>query len=56
MHEHVTHNRYHPTFRAFADAVTAFLKATLPSQWHTFRDQLTDNFHIVRPSEFRVIG
>jgi transposase len=56
MHEHVTHNRYHESFRAFADGIMTFFKVTLPRQWESFRDQINDNFHIVRPSEFRVIG
>jgi transposase len=56
MHEHVTHNRYHDTFRAFAEDIMIFFKVTLPRNWTSFRDQINDNFHIVRPSEFRVIG
>lgn len=56
MHEHVTHNRYHASFRAFADAVMGFFKTTLPANWQSFRDTVNDNFHIVRPEDFRVVG
>lgn len=56
MHEHVTRNRYHESFRAFAEAIMRFFKSTLPEQWKSFRDTVNDNFHIVRPDEFRVIG
>ena len=56
MHEHVTHNRYYDNFRTFAEAIMRFFKATLPSNWMSFRDVVNDNFHIVRPDQFRVIG
>lgn len=56
MHEYVTHNRYHASFRAFADAVMGFFQTTLPQNWKTIRDTVNDNFHIIRPEEFRVVG
>ncbi|PSJ48737.1 transposase, partial [Mesorhizobium ephedrae] len=56
MHEHVTHNRYHDSFRAFAEAIMRFFKSTLPKNWKSFRDTVNDNFHIVRPEAFRVVG
>ena len=56
MHEHVTHNRYYPNFRAFADAIMGFFKSTLPRKWLSIRDVVNDNFHIVRPEQFRFIG
>ena len=56
MHEHVTHNRYYPNFRAFADAITNFFESTLPRKWLSIRDVVNDNFHIVRPEQFRFIG
>ena len=56
MHEHVTHNRYHETFRSFAEAIWRFFKTTLPDKWKSFRNTVNDNFHIVRPDKFRVIG
>lgn len=56
MHEHVTHNRYHDSFRAFAEAIMRFFKSTLPKNWKSFRDTVNDNFQIVRPDEFRIVG
>jgi transposase len=56
MHEHVTHNRYYENFPAFANAITRFFKATLPRHWNSIRDTVTDNFTIIRPDEFRVLG
>jgi transposase len=56
MHEHVTHNRYYPNFRAFADAIWSFFRTTLPRQWQSIRDVVNDNFDIVRPDQFRFIG
>jgi transposase len=56
MHQHVTHNRYYPKFRDFADAVTRFFKSTVPKNWKSFRDIITDNFDIIRPEKFRFVG
>jgi hypothetical protein len=33
-----------------------FFKSTLPKNWKSFRDTVNDNFHIVRPEAFRVVG
>ena len=56
MHQHVTHNRYYEDFRTFAEAVMRFFKTTLPQGWSTIRDTVSDNFHIIRPEKFRVVG
>ena len=56
MHEHVTHNRYYENFPTFANAIMRFFKTTLPNKWQSIRDTVTDNFTIVRPDEFRIIG
>lgn len=56
MHEHVTHNRYYDNFRTFAEAIMRFFKSTLPKNWKSIRDTVNDNFHIVRPEQFRLIG
>lgn len=44
MHEHVTNNRYYPTFKAFADAVLTFLTKTFPEKARLWIDRLSDNF------------
>lgn len=56
MHEHVTRNCYYDDFRTFAEAIMRFFKTTLPRDWRTIRDTVGDNFHIIRPEKFRVIG
>jgi transposase len=56
MHRHVTHNRYYPTEGAFIQAVNTFFKNTLPHQWRDFRDTVTDTFHVIHPSDFRVVA
>lgn len=56
MHQHVTHNRYYEDFRTFAEAIMRFFKTTLPEKWRTIRDTVNDNFHIIRPEKFRVVG
>jgi len=56
MHRNVTHNRYYPTETEFIHAVNAFFKTTLPNQWWSFRDIVTDTFHIIHPEDFRVVG
>lgn len=56
MHRHVTHNRYHPDFRSFAEAVMRFFTSTLPETWHEIRDTVTDNFRIIDPAQFRFVG
>jgi transposase len=55
MHEHVTHNRYYPTQKQFAEAILNFFRKTIPKKWQSLRDQITDNFRIVSNEQFRVL-
>ena len=55
MHEYVTHNRYYPTQRQFADAIIHFFRQIIPKEWEKFRDQVTDNFRIISNQDFRVL-
>jgi len=27
----------------------------VPKQWHAFRDQVTDNFRVINPADFRIL-
>jgi transposase len=56
MHRHVTHNTYHADFRSFAEAVMRFFTTTLPERWHEIRETVSDNFHIIDPGKFRLVG
>ena len=56
MHRYVTHNRDYETFREFRRAILKFLRSTIPKQWKFFRDRITDNFRVISPGDFRVVG
>ena len=56
MHEYVTHNRFYPTQKEFADAILAFLREIIPKQWHKFRDKVTDNFRIISNQNTRILA
>jgi len=44
MHEHVTNNKYYPTFNTFAEAILGFLNKTFPQKARLWTDRLSDNF------------
>ena len=56
MHRHTTHNKCYATFREFSAAMLTFLREGVPANWREWCDQVTDNFHVVNPKEFRIIG
>ena len=56
MHKHVTHNRCYATAREFATAVFAFLRDTVPKNWTSLRDSVSDNFRVINPADFRVMA
>jgi hypothetical protein len=56
MHKHVTHNRCHATFAAFKAAVLTFLREEVPRKRDIYCDQVTDNFRIISPKDFRVLS
>jgi transposase len=55
MHRHVTHNRCHATFADFKAAVLTFLREEVPRKWGAYCDQVTDNFRIISPQDFRIL-
>lgn len=55
MHKHVTHNRCHDSFNHFVTHILSFLRTEVPRRWNEFCDQVSDNFRIIRPDQFRVI-
>jgi transposase len=55
MHKHVTHSRCHATFADFKAAILTFLREEVPRKWNTYCDQVTDNFSIISPKDFRVL-
>ncbi len=56
MHKNVTHNQYYATFKDFADAILTFLTQTVPKNFSRFSSQITDNFHVLDPRDFRVVA
>ena len=56
MHKHITHNRCHPTFADFSQAILTFLRDEVPRKWHVYCDAVSDNFRIISAKDFRVLG
>lgn len=56
MHRHTTHNKCYATFKEFSDAMLSFLREDVPAHWREWCDQVTDNFRVINPKEFRIIG
>jgi len=56
MHKHVTHNKSHASLKAFRTAVLTFLRYDVPRLWSTFCDQVSDNFRIIDPDNYRIAG
>src|SRR5208337_3000926 len=56
MHRHITHNKCYATFKDFSIAMLSFLRDDVPKNWRTYCDQVTDNFRVINPTEFRIIA
>jgi len=56
MHRHTTHNRCHATFKDFSAALLSFLREAVPRNWQAYCDDVTDNFRIIDPKNFRVLA
>ena len=56
MHKRVTHNRCHDRFADFKNAVLTFLSKEVPRNWRTLRDNVSDNFRVIAPQNFRVMA
>jgi transposase len=54
MHRHITHNKCYATFKDFSTAMLNFLRDDVPRNWRTYCDEVTDNFRIINPTEFRI--
>jgi len=56
MHRHITHNKCYASFKDFSSAMLTFLRDSVPANWGTYCDEVTDNFRIINPTEFRIIA
>ncbi len=55
MHRHVTHNRCHETFADFSNAILTFLREEVPRKWSVYCDEVSDNFRVISPGDFRIL-
>jgi len=55
MHRNITHNKCYGTCAQFADATLGFLREEVPRNWAVLCDQVTDNFRVIKPKDFRVM-
>ena len=55
MHRNITHNKCYGTCAQFADATLGFLRDVVPRNWAVLCDQVTDNFRVIKPKDFRVM-
>ena len=56
MHEHLTRNKCHASYREFANAMLNFLREKVPQNWPKFCDSVSDNFRVINPNNFRVLA
>src|SRR5271157_2402064 len=55
-HKHVTHNKCYASFKDFSIAILTFLRHDVPRNWNIYRDQVTDNFRVINPKDFRILA
>ncbi len=55
MHRHTTHNRCHAKFADFRAAILTFLREEVPRKRGIYCDQVTDNFRVISPKDFRIL-
>jgi transposase len=55
MHKHITHNKCYARFVDFRDAMLAFLRDEIPRKWPIYCDDVSDNFRIISPKDFRIL-
>jgi len=55
MHKHITHNRCYGRFADFSAAALTFLRAEVPRKWDLYCDEVSDNFRIISPKDFRIL-
>ena len=48
-------NGQYVKFRTFCSAVLDFLKKEVPAKWRVFCDDVTDNFRVICPKDFRIL-
>ncbi len=56
MHKNIAHNTCYDTCGEFAEATLNFLRNEIPTRWAEFRHSVTDNFRMISPKDFRLLG
>ena len=56
MHRNITHNRCYDTFSSFSTSLLGFLRQDVPRHWDIWCDQVSDNFRVISPKDFRVLS
>ena len=56
MHRNITHNKCYKSFRNFCDAMLGFLRDEVPKNWHTLCDEVSDNFQVINPKDYRILA
>jgi len=56
MHRHITHNKCYATSRNFRATMLSYLRDDVPRHWTTYCDEVTDNFRVIYPTDFRIIA
>ena len=55
MHKNVTHNKCYATYNAFCNARLGFLREKVPKSWSDLCDNVSDNFRVISPKDFRIL-
>lgn len=55
MHRNITHNKCYETYDKFCRAVLGFLRQDVPKNWTGLCDNVTDNFRVISPADFRIL-
>jgi transposase len=56
MHRYITHNKCYVTFKDFSTAMLTFLRDSVPSNWLIYCDEVSDNFRVINPKDFRILA
>ena len=56
MQRYITPNKCYATFKDFSAAMLTFLRADVPQRWQSYCDEVTDNFRVIDPTNFRIIA
>jgi hypothetical protein len=56
MHRNITRNKCYEKFADFKSAILTFLREEAPRNWGIYCDDVSDNFRIISPKDFRILA